>query len=448
MRADILGMIKGNRHQQKGIDYKWVIVALCFLMVFTVLGFCNAPKSLFISAITEALGIKRSLFSINDSCRYIATAVTNIFFGVLIKRYGAKKLIGAGFLCLILSCVIYSVAPNVFVFCIGGCLLGVGVSFTTTTMVGCVINKWCREKKGTIMGLVLAANGLGGALAIQIVSPMIYQEENAFGYKNAYRLIALILLTVGAVILLFFRNEPKEKIATKTPTREKSDQRAQRSTSTKSYNSSLQGWSGISYSEAVKKPYFYGIIICVFLSGMCLEGVYGIAAAHMIDVGLDATYVVWVLSFNALTMAAFKFLTGIIYDKFGLRLTMSICSATGVIVMFALACATDSEIGKGFALIYGIFSSLAFPLESVLLPICTGDLFGLKSFDQILGILAAVNVAGYAVGAPAVNVCFDLWGSYQPALLVSGVLMLVVTIVLQFVLCAAKRQRKGSAVIF
>ena len=447
MRADILGMIKGNRHQQKGIDYKWVIVALCFLMVFTVLGFCNAPKSLFISAITEALGIKRSLFSINDSCRYIATAVTNIFFGVLIKRYGAKKLIGAGFLCLILSCVIYSVAPNVFVFCIGGCLLGVGVSFTTTTMVGCVINKWCREKKGTIMGLVLAANGLGGALAIQLVSPIIYQERNAFGYKNAYRLIALILLTVGAVILLFFRNEPKEKTAAKMPIKARTAQGGKSSAPIKSKSNNLQGWSGISYSEAVKKPYFYGIIICVFLSGMCLEGVYVIAAAHMIDVGLDSTYVVWVLSFNALTMAAFKFLTGIIYDKFGLRLTMSICSATGVIVMFALACVTDSEIGKGLALIYGIFSSLAFPLESVLLPICTGDLFGLKSFDQILGILAAVNVAGYAVGAPAVNVCFDIWGSYQPALLVSGVLMLAVTIVLQFVLCAAKRQQKGSAVI-
>lgn len=295
------------------------------------------------------------------------------------------------------------------------------------------------------MGLVLAANGLGGALAIQIVSPMIYQEGNAFGYKNAYRLIALILLVVGVVILLFLKNEPKEKTATKTPTRAKSDRRAQRSISTKSYNSSLQGWRGISYSEAVRKPYFYGIIICVFLSGMCLEGVYGIAAAHMIDVGLDVTYVVWVLGFNALTMAAFKFLTGIFYDKFGLRLTMSICSAAGVLVMFALAYVTDSEIGKGLALLYGIFSSLAFALESVLLPICTSDLFGLKSFDQILGILAAVNVAGYAVGAPAVNVCFDIWGSYQPALLASGVLMLMVTVVLQFVLCAAKRQRQEPA---
>ena len=60
-------------------------------------GFCSSSKSLYISAITEALSISRSTFSINDSCRYIATSIVNLFFGVLIGRFGARKLIAAGF---------------------------------------------------------------------------------------------------------------------------------------------------------------------------------------------------------------------------------------------------------------------------------------------------------------------------------------------------------------
>ena len=36
-------------------------------------------------------------------CRYIATAVVNLFFGALCARFGRKRLIAAGFSCLIAS---------------------------------------------------------------------------------------------------------------------------------------------------------------------------------------------------------------------------------------------------------------------------------------------------------------------------------------------------------
>ena len=104
--------------------YRWVIVAASFLMVFVCLGFCSSSKSLYLAAITEALGIKRSLFSINDSCRYIATAVVNLFFGALCARFGRKRLIAAGFACLIASMLLYAYAPNIYLFYLGGVLLG------------------------------------------------------------------------------------------------------------------------------------------------------------------------------------------------------------------------------------------------------------------------------------------------------------------------------------
>ena len=81
------------QQKRKRLDYKWIIVALCFLMMFTCLGFCSSNKSLYTFALTEALGIPRSVFSINDSFRFITTAIVNIFFGVLVQKYGTKKLI-------------------------------------------------------------------------------------------------------------------------------------------------------------------------------------------------------------------------------------------------------------------------------------------------------------------------------------------------------------------
>ena len=93
-------------------------------------------------------------------------------------------------------------------------------------------------------------------------------------------------------------------------------------------------------------------------------------------------------------------------------------------------------------MVYGIFSSLALPLETIMLSLITTDLFGNKSFDKILGIIAALNTAGYAVGAPLMNYCYDLFGTYVPFIWVCVGIMFVVTVMYQFIISAAARTRK------
>lgn len=409
-------------------DYKWVIIGLCFLMVFTCLGFCSSNKSLYIGAITDALGIKRGAFALNDSVRFITTAVINLFFGTLVSRFGTKKLICAGFLCLIASMLIYSFATSVPVFCIGGALLGLGLSWTTTTMVGCVVTKWSRENKGTIMGAILAANGLGGALAAQIVTPIIYEEGNAFGYRTAYRLVAIILAIVAVFILVFFRENPKNHDGSKIEVPKK--------------KSRGQSWVGMDFSAALKKHFFYSALICIFLTGFILQGVNGVAGAHMRDVGLDAAYIATIMSLHSIALTGFKFLTGVIYDKFGLRVTISTCSAASLVTMLSLALMAPTVTGKIMAVIYAVISSLALPLETIMLPIYAGDLFGEKSFNKIMGIFVSANTAGYALGSVMMNSIFDIFGSYNPGFIICAIAMFLVIIALQFVITAAHRARK------
>ena len=132
-----------NLKTKKWIHHAWIIIALSFLMVFTVLGFCSSSKSLYTVAICDALDISRSAYSLNDSCRYIATSVVSIFFGSLIARFGIKKLIMAGFGSLIISSFLYSSATNIWLIYLGGIFLGIGIAWTTTSMVGAITNKYC-----------------------------------------------------------------------------------------------------------------------------------------------------------------------------------------------------------------------------------------------------------------------------------------------------------------
>ena len=410
--------------RKRRFEYKWVIAALSFVMIFVGLGFFSSTRSLFVLPITEALSIPRSAFSLTDTCRFLSTAITNLFFGTLVAKFGAKKLVGFGFLCLCLSALCFSFSVNVWMCYLGGVLMGVGFSFGSTTIVSYVINHWFAEKKGTVMGAVLAANGLGGALASQILSPIINAHAN--GFRDAYRLLALLFFVVGIVLILFFKNKPKEPI---TPTG----------------NAKRRGrdWVGIPFAQAVRSWYFYGIAVCIFLTGVILQGVFGTMAAHLRDVGFSADFVTTVLSIQSLSMTVFKFLTGVMYDRFGLRTTATVCSVTAVVTGLMFALAAPGPVGTVMAIVFGIFSSLAMPLETIVVPLYASDLFGQKSFDHILGILISVNTAGYALASPILNLSYDLCGSYTPALLVSCTIMAGVVILLQFVIHSAHvRQRE------
>lgn len=410
-------------------EYKWVILGLCFLMNFVTLGFCSSNKGMYLTAVTAALGFKRSLFSINDTCRYIAAALINLCFGTLIYRHGVRKMVGFGFAAVIGSTLIYATAESVVAFYIGGILLGIGLTFTTTTMTSCIIRRWFKTNMGRYTGIAFAANGIGGALAAQIAEPLINRAGDPFGYRTSYYVTAGILLITGIAVMLFLREWPERHTAV-IPEPGKKAQKP--------------GWHGIDFDTAKKRPWFYLTGIIVFITGFILQGITGVYAAHMKDVGLDSGYIAVIVSTFLLVLTVSKILTGIIYDRYGLGVVMTLCQITAV-VAFAFVAFLDATVtGMVLAMVFALLYALSLPLETLGVPLIAIDLFGAASYDKILGFLLCMNYAGYALGAPVINLCYDLFGSYKQVLLVCSILMLVLWVVFRFVLRAADKEKKAS----
>ena len=402
--------------------YKWLVAAGCFLMIFLGLGFCSSNKSLYLGAITDALGFKKSDFALQDSLRYIITAVSNIFFGSLVMKLGPKLMTAIGFLGYIGFLAISSFAENLALFYLAGCLLGLGSSFCATAMVSYLVSLWFPEKRGTVSGAILCANGLGGAVAAQILTPMI--TSSTFGYRDAYKLALIVAIITGIVVVLLV-GKPKGVKGQVAKKKAKGKQ-----------------WVGISFEEALKKPYFYAAVICVFLTGLSLQGINGISATHMKYAGVDGTYLATVLSVHSVVLACSKFLAGFSYDKLGLRRTLIFCETCGCVAFICLAFCSSSALGSGLAMGYSVLASLAMPLETVIVPLIAADLFGEKAFSKLMGIFVAFNYAGYAVGGYACNLVYDFTHSYVPVLIAMGILMVIIAVAFQFILTAADKTRK------
>jgi len=408
---------------KRKIEYKWAILAASFLMVFVCLGFCSSNKALYLTAITKALGIKRSLFSVNDTFRFATSAIINLFFGSLLYRFGIRKMTAFGFVALIGAMLIYAFAESIGVFYIGGALLGVGLSFTSTTMASSIVRRWFKKDIGKYTGIVFAANGIGSAVATQIASPMI--NKGPFGYRNSYLLVAGIVAVTGVIVVLLFRERPKDE----TVVPQEVSSRKRRKTDE----------VGIDYRTAVRHPFFYLAAASVLLTGLILQGITGAYAAHLEDVGLDPKFIALIVSSFSLMLTASKITVGAMYDRWGLRVVMAVCQGSAVLAFFAMVLVNNSTVGAVLAVAFAVFCALALPLETLVVPLIVNDLFGASSYDKILGIFIALNYIGYALGVPVINLGYDIFGSYKPALLAAGILMIPVGILFQFVITGAKK---------
>ena len=420
-----------EKKMKKKFDYSFIIIVICFLSVCVSLGFCSSNRSMYFQAITDVFdgSITKFQYSFTMTIRYVVTTVLNIFFGVLVNKFGQKLLMSLGFASLIGFALINSFATSIIHFYIASVFLGMGLAWTTTTMISTVINNWCTKNKATVTGAVLAANGLGGAVAAQILSPIIF-SDGGNGFRSAYRLVAVILSVMLVLILVFFRNRPQGAEKVLVPKHKTRKARG-------------EGWVGMDFSVIKKKPYFYLALVCMFLTGMSLNGLGEIANLHMYDVGLSKPFIATLATVSSLLLMGSKFLNGFMYDRFGIKKTMSICYAFAFLSLVCIVFITPTGFGKVVASARPLFSSIALPLETVMISVFANELFGSKSFSKVIGLFSAATTAGFALASPFSQLWDMLFGNYTFAMISFAIFMVFVTVTMHIVVRIANRDKKA-----
>ena len=90
---------------------------------------------------------------------------------------------------------------------------------------------------------------------------------------------------------------------------------------------------------------------------------------------------------------------------------------------------------------YAVVSTVALPLETIMIPLITAELFGRKNYAQMLGIVSALNTAGFSVGPPVINFIFDSLGTYVPVFWTYLIMMTGITLAFRYVFRAVQKSR-------
>jgi MFS family permease len=408
-------------------NYKWVILVICFLMEFLCLGFCTSNQGLFTKPVTSALEIDRLAYSYWSSIRYAVQVLVALSFGTMINRFGFWKMVFAGLAAMIGATLLRAFGSTLAAFYIAGALHGAGIVFVGGTMAGTIVRRWFKQDIGKYTGIVMAANGIGGATAAQIITPLI--DSGVFGFRKAFLLSAIVTLIIGVFILIFLRDNPNDS-----------------SMAIGKQKKQPKGalWVGMEYTAVKKKPYFYIAAFLVFLTGISLQSIGSITIVYLSDLGFASGFLAATATVSSLVLTCSKLIAGTTYDKWGLRAALLLCQLAGLSTFILKGSLTDhGTIGMVIAMTATILSSVAMPLETVMIPLLTNDLFGSASYNKVLGIFMAMNSLGLCLGSPLGEWIRKLFSTYRPCFWIFSFIMVAVIVAFQFVIRAACKDKQA-----
>ena len=409
-------------------DYKWVILAVCFMMEFLSLGFCSSNPGLFTVPVTSALGIDRLAYSYAGSIRYAVQVLVALSFGSLVNRFGIRKMVFVGLAAMISATVLRMTGTKVYHYYLAGGLHGFGIVFVGSTMAGTIVRRWFKEDIGKYTGMVMSANGVGGAIAAQILSPIINNGET-FGYRKAYFLMAATNVVISVLILSLLRDKPTEGPVVAGKQKKKPKRGAL--------------WTGLEYNDVKKKTYFYFTATLVFLTGISLQSIGGITIVYMTDLGISPAFIATTSTVASLVLTVSKLAVGATYDKWGLRVALLMCQLAALTTFVLKGLLTNTTLGLVMAMTATVCSSISLPLETVMLPLLTNDMFGSASYNKVLGVFMAMNSLGLCLGTPLGEMLRRVTGDYRSCFWLFSILLIVVIVSFQFVLNAANKQKNA-----
>ena len=379
----------------------WLMVLAGMMVTGVSYGIVLNCFGLFVKPVSELMGFSRQGFATSLTIVYVFYMLCSVYSGKLIEKLGLNRLMRIA--ALLLPCAYFcnSLCTKLWQFYLLAALQGLCVPFLSFIAFAVIIPQWFEQKRGLAIGLTFMGSGLGGMLFNTLAGEWVV----SLGPARTFQLLAAIVACVNIpLVFLVIRTAPK----------------AAQDTSPAAQSAVLPA-EGVTLKEALHSPTFYLLLTFVILIGFTTTVLNHTVVPRLSDLGFDPTYAARV---NALFMGVQcigKVLLGVINDRIGVKRTNLLAMSCVLLGLAGLylsrypAMHIAVVIGSGFGCAMG----------SVSYPMLTEYACGKKDYAAVYGVINAMNVLGGAVCPTLTNAIYDSTGSYDAALLMAIILLLL-----------------------
>ena len=387
----------------------WTLV-LAASMGFSFFSIMLAATGLFMEPLTREFGWSRTLLSSGPSIAVTITAVLSPFFGVLLDRYGSRRLVLPGLILTMLSIAAFSLADGSQVqWLVLWSVFGIAaVSIKSTAWTAAVLGVFERSR-GLALGLTLS----GTALAQATVPPLGNWLIGAFGWRGAFVWLAIGWGGITFLLCLLFFFDARDRSKAKSAVAQSVDE---------------ANLTGLTPKQALRDSALWRVGISNFVVMLMTIGLSIHLFPILTEAGVSRASAAWLTSLTGIAGFAGKIATGALLDRFRPNLIGGV--TLGVTAVVFLLLMKDVRT-PALIIVAMLVNGYAFGTKTQITGFLTASYGGMKHFGVIYGVMAALMALASGLGPMVAGFTYDHMGGYGPFLLagaiacaLSGVLMI------------------------
>ena len=392
--------------------YGWIVVATSFVIYGLTLGsrYCFG---VFFKSIGNEFGLTRMATSSIFSMYMVLCPVFAIIGGRILDRYGPRLVVFSMGVFTGLSLLLTGQANSSWqlffaysvLFAIG---TGPGYSVLMTTA-----SRWFNKKRG----LALAITSSGGGLGTLALAPFTAYIISSFDWRTAYAVLGLIVGLVIAPLSMLLKKDPAEIGMLADGAEVPPD-------TTAGVNSKDNPHAGsVTLAQALRTRNFWFLGTVWLLFSLCLHFVYTHIVPYATDMGISTAEAAVVLGLIGSISIPGRVVMGVVSDKTGRKVSALICGFLQVGAMIWVAWAREVWMYYLFAIVYGFaMGGFDIPVTALI-----GDIFGVQSLGEIMGVLIIGWGLGAAIGPAVGGIIFDATKTYFMAFMIGALAMMTAT---------------------
>jgi MFS family permease len=386
--------------------YGTVIIGASFVIYAVVYG-VRLSFALFFVALLEEYGWSRALLAGVFSLGTLVFGFTSPVAGVLVDRYGTRRIMLVGAALMGSSLLLSSrIATLWHFYLLYGVFLSVGLGFLGLIPQTSLLARWFVRRLGSAMGIATAGVGL----SMLVLGPLVQAIIERAGWRWAFVVLGALVVAVVVPLVVWVIKEGPEEVG-----RSPDGAALDHPPSAEVGGDDREGWT---LARAASTVPFWGLVGCFFFTPLGVFPIVVHHVAYLVDAGFSKFFAAGIFGFQGLMSAAGKMTIGYLADRLGrpgaLALSFGL-SGAGILALLTVRDPSAAWRVYLFAAVFGFALGTRGPLVSA----AAADRFRGPHFGAIYGVVHVGNGLGGALGPLLIGYLYDLSGSYVPGFLLA-----------------------------
>jgi MFS family permease len=386
---------------RRRIYYGWWVSLACAGIGFFTGGIAMYGRTVFVNPIVNEFGWTYVQFSVAILIQGIAMALMAPLFGLLVDRFGSRRILFAGAFIAGAGLLLLSRIDSLLTFYLAFGVISIGFVALGTVVLSAAVLRWFRQRAGLALGITTSGIGLGG-LMITLLTWLVDQYDWRMALVITGVGVTAIVLALAAVV----RNNPEPHPSTAVE-----DATSAPPKPSPAVSSAAAGQVSWTVQQALRTRTFWQLVMALLVNFAGVNAVLLHVVPYLEDQGLSGASAALVATFVPLLSVVgrlgFGRLADVISNKYSLVLAVVV--QTAGLAAFTLAPSMWALAVFAIAFGAGMGGMVA------VTPAMNRSLYGLRHFGSILGLVFAITAIGGIMGPMLASWVYDTWGNYNLA---------------------------------